>query len=91
MQLHSELLNTLSPDSIIGQVEQEPTVIRNSKRAYGRPKGGRRDPLSPYPRCKCGTCPMCLDNAKWDRVFAKFAVADYGDVKGMFQSPLRDI
>jgi len=29
-------------------------------------------------RCRCGQCPQCLDNARWDRIFAeKFADPDY--------------
>jgi len=50
-----------------------------------------RDPLAPFPKCQCGLCFWCKDNQKWDRIFAKFAVQDYGDVRGLFQSALRDI
>jgi hypothetical protein len=50
-----------------------------------------RNPLAPYPRCWCGVCPSCKDNQKWDRIFAKFAVQDYGETKGVFQCALRDI
>lgn len=29
-------------------------------------------------RCSCGTCPSCVDNARWDAIFnAKFADATY--------------
>jgi hypothetical protein len=29
-------------------------------------------------RCKCGVCPACLDNARWDRIFnEKFADPNY--------------
>jgi len=47
-------------------------------------------PLQPYQRCRCGKCRECLENARWDRVFAKFAAKDdkWG-TKGMFQSTLR--
>ena len=60
---------------------------------FGRPKNmfAHRDPLAPYPRCQCGVCSWCKDNEKWDRIFMKFAVHEYGDVKGVFQSTLRDI
>jgi hypothetical protein len=34
---------------------------------------------------------MCRDNAKWDRIFAKFEVNDYGDKRGLFGSPLSDL
>ena len=50
----------------------------------------RRNPLDPYPRCTCGLCRSCIDNAKWDRVFAKFAT-NHVEVRGVFQSTLRDL
>ena len=29
-------------------------------------------------RCTCGRCPQCLDNARWERIFAeKFADPEY--------------
>lgn len=47
-------------------------------------------PLQPYERCRCGKCRECLDNAKWDQVFQKFASKDdRWETKGMFQSTLR--
>jgi hypothetical protein len=48
-------------------------------------------PLQRYIRCSCGSCRECRDNAKWDRVFAKFEVKDYGDKRGLFGSPLNDL
>ena len=48
-------------------------------------------PLQPYIRCTCGTCRECKDNAKWDRVFEKFAVTQYGEERGLFRSPLSDL
>lgn len=50
----------------------------------------RRDPLAPYPRCRCGKCKRCLDNDKWDRIFAKFIV-EHREERGLFQSSLRDL
>ena len=47
-----------------------------------------RGRLAPYPRCRCGMCRECLDNAKWDRIFSKFEVQVYWDEKGVFQSTL---
>jgi len=47
-------------------------------------------PLAPYLRCTCDSCRQCLDNQKWDRVFAKFEVTeDNWKTKGFFQSTLR--
>jgi hypothetical protein len=52
----------------------------------GRKKPRRRNnslPLTPAPahrvrRCACGVCAMCLDNARWERIFqAKFADPTY--------------
>lgn len=42
-------------------------------------------------RCSCGTCPRCLDDAKWDRIFnEKFADPTYYDRASLvrFESPL---
>jgi len=30
--------------------------------------------LQPYQRCKCGSCEECIENDRWDRIFAKFDV-----------------
>jgi hypothetical protein len=46
--------------------------------------------LVPYHRCTCGSCRECLDNAKWDHVFAKFEVKER-EVCGVFQSSLADL
>ena len=47
-------------------------------------------PLTPYQRCKCGSCRECQDNQKWDRAFAKFEVTeDRWKTMGLFQSTLR--
>jgi hypothetical protein len=45
----------------------------------------RRDVLLPSPapvhrsrQCKCGTCRLCRENARWERIFqAKFADPSY--------------
>ncbi len=47
--------------------------------------------LTPYRRCTCGLCRECEDNAKWDRVFAKFEVRDYAEEPRLFRSPLADL
>jgi len=70
-----------------------PNQVANlPKKGIGRPKKmAHRDPLAPYPRCRCGACAMCKDNEKWDRIYAKFVVPEYTDVRGMFQSPLKGL
>ena len=47
--------------------------------------------LAPHRRCTCNACRECRDNARWDRIFAKFEVKseDNWDTKGIFQSTLR--
>jgi hypothetical protein len=44
----------------------------------------------PYRPCACGSCPQCRDNAKWDRIFAKFEVKK-PEVRGMYGCALRDL
>ena len=43
------------------------------------------------PQCRCGVCPSCLENQKWERIFRdKFADPDYynRDLELRFSSPL---
>jgi hypothetical protein len=47
-------------------------------------------PLEPYKRCTCGSCRACLDNAKWDRIFAKFEVKE-AEVRGLYGCALVDL
>ena len=65
-----------------------PESIRALMRAHGNPtpgwrRRGAQDAVRPASRdrrmrCTCGQCPQCLDNARWDRIFAeKFADPDY--------------
>jgi hypothetical protein len=48
-------------------------------------------PLRPYERCCCGRCRECRDNERWDRVFAKFEIKQFGEERGLFQSTLGDL
>jgi hypothetical protein len=48
-------------------------------------------PLEPFARCQCGGCRECLDNQKWDRIFAKFEVKQHWDSTGIFRSALHDL
>lgn len=65
-----------------------PESIRALIRAHGNPtpvrrRRGAQDAIRPASkdrstRCRCGQCPQCLDNARWERIFAeKFADPDY--------------
>ena len=47
-------------------------------------------PLQPFVRCTCGSCRECQDNARWDRVFAKFEVKNCGEQRGVYRSPISD-
>jgi hypothetical protein len=52
----------------------------------------KRSPvLQPFPRCRCGQCRECQENARWDRIFARFEVQQYWEPKGIFQSTLRGL
>lgn len=43
-----------------------------------RPKGTSRVTEGRRRRCQCGRCRECLDNARWERIFAeKFADPNY--------------
>jgi hypothetical protein len=47
-------------------------------------------PLKPHRRSQCGSGNECLDNQKWDSVFAKFEVKeDHWKTKGFYRSTLR--
>ncbi len=64
-----------------------PESIRALLQLYGNPTTERRRSAQPAVRsqnkgrrvnCACGRCPRCLDNARWERIFAeKFADPDY--------------
>jgi hypothetical protein len=41
-----------------------------------RPKSYKGQPAWKR-NCKCGACPTCQDNARWERGFAKFEDPDY--------------
>lgn len=50
-------------------------------RRGGEPPAGRTEGKAQRrrrPRCQCGRCARCVDNARWERIFAeKFADPDY--------------
>jgi hypothetical protein len=66
-----------SPDSILALI----AAYGNANRAQRRP--GAQDVVRPVRKdrrlpCRCGHCKQCLDNARWDRIFAeKFADPEY--------------
>ena len=81
--------------------ERDLSRVRGGRKVEGREKADRRRipdsttsspfaQLAPYQRCTCGKCRKCQENAKWDRIFAKFEVKE-PDVRGMFQCALNDL
>ncbi len=52
--------------------------------------GAPLPPLEPYKRCTCGACGECHENAKWDRIFAKFEVKK-AEIRGIYQCALNDL
>jgi hypothetical protein len=48
-------------------------------------------PLQPLPRCRCGECRECLENERWDRIFARLEKKQYWEERGLFQSTLGGI
>ena len=66
------------------------TTTSNAYRAFRAvPTSHPLPPLAPYVRCTCGSCHDCRENAKWDRIFAKFEVK-VPEERGLYQSALND-
>ena len=59
--------------------------------APGEAPGARYPRLEPFPRCRCGHCRECLENDRWDRIFARFQVEKYWEDRGLLQSTLRGL
>ena len=54
------------------------TAVERRQPRHSRQANFVEAPMERRPRCKCGTCTMCLDNARWEAIFnAKFADPDY--------------
>jgi hypothetical protein len=66
-----------SPESIraLMRAQGNPAPVR---RRHGAQKAVQPANRGRKVRCRCGQCPQCLDNARWDRIYAeKFADPDY--------------
>ena len=66
-----------SPESIRALMAafRNPAEVQRRHGAQNAPRLPRKDRTV---RCKCGLCHQCLDNARWERIFAeKFADPDY--------------
>jgi len=66
-----------SPESIraVMGAYANPTPVRRRRSAQHAVRPASKDRRM---RCKCGQCRQCLDNARWERIFAeKFADPNY--------------
>ena len=66
-----------SPESIRALLAafRNPAEVRRRHAAQDAPRLARKNRAG---RCKCGLCHQCLDNARWERIFAeKFADPEY--------------
>ena len=77
----------LSDSNLIAALIRGPRIVR-SRRVKLEAGPERRAPKVRH--CKCGICPYCIDNARWERVFAeKFADPAYYKQQAVrYQSPL---
>lgn len=80
-----ELSSPESIRSLIAATAQASQVRRRGSTS-GLHSGRRR-------RCQCGHCRECVDNARWERIFAeKFADPDYYTRSGVrAESPLMSL
>jgi hypothetical protein len=66
-----------SPESI-GALMREQGNFTPVRRRHGARDAAGPASRGPRMRCRCGQCPQCLDNARWERIFKeKFADPDY--------------
>jgi hypothetical protein len=68
-----------------GRIHHEPRSLISNRDIRSR------HPLAPYPRCSCGECRRCKENARWDQIFARMAGQEQPDERGVFGSTLRDL
>jgi hypothetical protein len=66
-----------SPESILALITAYGNPTRLQRR-HGPLEAARSASKAARLHCKCGHCRQCLDNARWERIFAeKFADPDY--------------
>ena len=69
-----EPANALPADSALATLGRS----RRGGTAQAVRAGGETRKRRRSPRCGCGRCAQCADNARWERIFAeKFADPDY--------------
>jgi hypothetical protein len=59
--------------------EQKPPKVRRGRSSWRKPMPPTQPrPIRGKPRCKCGLCLKCVEEARWERIFQeKFADPDY--------------
>jgi hypothetical protein len=66
-----------SPEAIRALMQVHGSLTRPGRRR-GAQGVARRASKAPRIGCHCGQCRQCLDNARWERIFAeKFADPNY--------------
>ena len=75
MELASQdLIATLLQDAARARPARSPRVGAQMDGSQTESRAAQRR----RPRCRCGHCRQCLDDARWNRIFAeKFADPDY--------------
>ena len=81
-----------SPDAIRGLMQGCGNLTR-ARRRRDAPDAAQRASKGRRIRCKCGLCGQCLDDARWERIFAeKFADPNYYTRRRMhIASPLASL
>ena len=68
----------LIADLLQGAAQARRARSQRGGRALGASQPGNRAAARRRPRCRCGRCRQCFDDARWERIFAeKFADPDY--------------
>ena len=75
---------------LAGAGQPRPTTRKQRARREYPAHAPVRQRASKHEQCYCGECPRCLENARWERIFAeKFADPDYYEPKPIrYCSPL---
>ena len=71
----------LASPELLAELLARTVRVRPARRGSGLSEAGQFKGGSGShrrPRCRCGRCQQCLDDARWERIFAeKFADPDY--------------
>ena len=88
-----ELADPRQIEQLKAAYDGKPCESRRTKRVNSEPER-YEPPRHVTRRCKCGTCSVCKDNARWERIFnEKFRDPSYYD-RGLaihYGSPLHQV